>query len=167
MTERLFKQVYAVLGIGLFLEFLGHGVWGIKGLEKFIPLVTGSADSFGISIGNSTALDIVHVIGYVDVVLAAVFALIVIGFFTDYAEIATSKLAIGLLVWASVWGFATAASRPLAGGWGDIWDLVERGPNFMLPLGLVAVTVVARRTQLGYRRREEKTPPAHARPTPA
>jgi hypothetical protein len=166
MSDTLFKRIYAILGIGLVLEFFGHGIWGIKGSDKFVGLVTGSADSVGISMGSGTGLDIVHVVGYADVAIAAVFAFLIFSFFTSRADLAVSKPAIGLLVWASVWGLLTAASRVTAGGWGDVWDLVERGPNYMLPLALAAMTVVARRAQLGYRAREEKRA-VTAHPTPA
>jgi hypothetical protein len=165
MSDTLFRRVYAILGIGLVLEFFGHAVWAIKGEDKFVALVTGSADNIGIAMGSSTGLDLVHTVGYLDLALSVVFAAIIVSFFTSWARFATSELAIVLLSWASIWGFLTALSRMTANGWGDVWDVVERGPNFFLPLALVTMTLAARRQYVTHK--AEKTAGVRAHPTPA
>ena len=45
---------------------------------------------------------------------------------------------MGLFAWAAIWGFLTALSRFTAVLNGaQVWDVVERGPNYMAPAGLV------------------------------
>jgi uncharacterized membrane protein YuzA (DUF378 family) len=90
------------------------------------------------------ATTIVNVIGAVDVVLAGVFLALVVAAWRNNA-IAYSQLAMGLFGWAAVWGFLTALSRFTAVMNGaEIWDVVERGANFMLPAALVYLIYKAR-----------------------
>ena len=130
--------LYAILASGVALAFLGHGVLGAKGEEKFAALVTGSYDKvLGGSMSDSTATTWVNVIGWLDITLAVVFAGLVVAALAKKA-IAYSPLAIGLFAWAATWGFLTALSRFTAVLNGaEVWDVVERGPNYMLPAGLV------------------------------
>src|SRR5215213_603937 len=130
--------LYSVLGSGVALAFLGHGIVGAKGEEKFVALVTGTYDKLlGGSMSDSAATTFVNVIGWVDIALAVVFAGLVIAALTQKA-IAYSPLAIGLFAWALAWGFLTALSRFTAVLNGaQVWDVVERGPNYMAPAGLV------------------------------
>ena len=129
--------LYAILGSGVALAFFGHGVLGAKGSEKFVALVTGNYDTvLGGTMSTGTATSLVNVIGWFDIVLALVFAGLVIAAIYGKA-IAYSPLATGLFVWAASWGFLTALSRFTATLNGqDIWDFVERGPNYMLPAAL-------------------------------
>jgi hypothetical protein len=56
--------------------------------------------------------------------------------------LATSKLLLYIYAWGIFWGFTTAASRITAAGvfYPEVWDLVERAPNFTIPLvGLLVV----------------------------
>jgi hypothetical protein len=130
--------LYAILGSGVALAFLGHGILGAKGEEKFVALVTGNYDKLlGGSMSDSTATTWVNVIGWLDITLAIVFAGLVVAALTKKA-IAYSPVAIGLFAWAATWGFLTALSRftAILNG-AEVWDVVERGPNYMLPAGLV------------------------------
>jgi hypothetical protein len=130
--------LYAILGSGVALAFLGHGVLGAKGEEKFVALVTGSYDKLlGGSMSDGTATTWVNVIGWLDIALAVVFVGLVAAALSKKA-IAYSPVAIGLFAWAATWGFLTALSRFTAVLDGaEVWDVVERGPNYMLPAGIV------------------------------
>src|SRR5215216_3000403 len=140
--------LYAILGSGVALAFLGHGILGAKGEEKFVALVTGTYDKLlGGSISDSAATTIVNVIGWLDIALAVVFAGLVIAAITQKA-IAYSPVAIGLFAWAAAWGFLTALSRFTAVLNGaDVWDVVERGPNYMAPAALVYLIYRMRKTE--------------------
>ena len=130
--------LYAILGSGVALAFLGHGILGAKGSEKFVALVTGTYDKvLGGTMSTATANNIVNVIGGIDIALAVVFAGLVLAAVYGKA-IAYSPLALGLFAWAALWGLLTALSRFTATLNGqEVWDVVERGPNFMLPAALV------------------------------
>ena len=135
--SRTTNILYAIAGSGVALAFFGHGVLGAKGLDKFVALVTGNYDTMlGGTMSTATATSLVNVIGWLDIVLAVVFAGLVIAALYGKA-IAYSPLAIWLFAWAALWGFLTALSRFTATLNGkDIWDVVERGPNYMLPVAL-------------------------------
>src|SRR5215207_8836901 len=110
--------LYSILASGVALAFLGHGI-------------------LGATVSDGTATTWVNVIGWLDIALAVVFAGLVIAAITRKA-IAYSPLAIGLFAWAATWGFLTALSRFTAVLDGaETWDVVERGPNYLLPAGLV------------------------------
>ena len=130
--------LYSLIGTAVALGFLGHGVLGAKGNEKFVDLVTGSYDKvLGGSMSTDTATSIVNVIGWVDIGLAAAFVALVIGAIRRKAY-AFSPVAIGLFVWAATWGLLTALSRFTAVLNGaEVWDVVERGPNYLAPAALV------------------------------
>src|ERR687897_176675 len=136
--SRSITILYSILGSGVALAFLGHGILGAKGQASFVELVTGTYDKLlGGSMSESTATTWVNVIGWLDIVLAVVFAGLVIAAIAQKA-IAYSPFAIGLFAWAAAWGFLTALSRFTAVLDGaETWDVVERGPNYLLPAGLV------------------------------
>lgn len=144
------KTLYTLLGIGFVLEFLGHGILGLKGADTFTELVVGNYDKvLGATMSTDAATTVVNVIGVVDVVIAAIFLGLVVAARRDH-PVAYSPLAMGLLGWGIVWGFLTALSRFTAVMNGaEIWDVIERGPNFMLPAALLYVI---------YRAREEGVP---------
>jgi hypothetical protein len=59
---------------------------------------------------------------------------------TGRDSIAYSPVAMYLFGWAMVWGFLTALSRYTAGLEGiAVWDVVERGPNYLAPAALVYI----------------------------
>jgi hypothetical protein len=149
MRSRTTTVLYSILGSGVALAFLGHGILGAKGSDKFVALVTGSYDKvLGGTISTGTANNIVNVIGGIDIALAVVFAGLVIAAIYRKA-IAYSPLALGLFAWAALWGFITALSRFTATLNGhEVWDVVERGPNFMLPAALVYGIYKIRQTKV-------------------
>jgi len=138
MSKSTQKIVYAILAIGVGLAFLGHGILGIKGQETFVALVTANYDQvLGGTMSTDTATSWVNVIGIVDVVLAVAFFGLAFAAVREH-RVAYSRLALGLFGWAIVWGFLTALSRFTAVMNGaEVWDVVERGPNYLLPAALV------------------------------
>ena len=135
------KTLYGLLGSGVTLAFFGHGVLGAKGEEKFVGLVTGTYDKvLGGTMSTSTAQDYVNFIGWLDIGLAVAFIGLTVSALTGRDSIAYSPVAMYLFGWAMVWGFLTALSRYTAGLEGiAIWDVVERGPNYLAPAALVYI----------------------------
>lgn len=109
------KNIEWVLRVGIFGEFLGHGVFALQGKQQWIGWVqqfTG-ADA-------ATAAQLLTFIGLFDLVVAVVILL--------------KPMRVALL-WATFWGFWTALVRPLAGE--PLWDFVERWANWAAPLALL------------------------------
>jgi hypothetical protein len=171
MSRSMTKALYLIGGTGVALAFLGHGILGMKGEEKFIELVTGSYDKvLGGSMSTDAATTIVNTIGVIDVALSVAFLALVISAFRGDA-LAYSPLALGLFGWAALWGFLTALSRFTAVlDAAAIWDVVERGPNYMLPAALVYLAYKAREERTGTQERRTSILGAPGRggmPTPA
>ncbi len=109
------KLVQWVLRIGVAGEFIGHGFLAIGGKADWITWV-----SKLIGTSQETSTTLVHLIGYSDLVVAAVVLLFPIN---------------AVLLWAVLWGFWTALVRPLVGvGW---LDFIERFANWAAPLSLL------------------------------
>lgn len=105
-----------ILRLGVFGSFLGHGVFALGLKQSWVPLIT------VVGFSESTALALLPVIGTVDLVVA---------FLVLFWPIRV------VLIYAAVWGFATALVRPLAGD--PIWDFVERSANWAAPFALLAL----------------------------
>ena len=156
-TNNLHRNLAAVAGFGMSLTFLGHGMWAaIEKTPKFADLLSSSLQNvFGITISEATATNWVQYIGVVDLVLAIIFAAATIGLFTSsgwLARLATSRLIVGLYAWGAFWGFLTALSRVTAADawYPEIWDWVERGPNFTIPIiGLIMILQLRKSGQKG------------------
>lgn len=139
------RALYVLLGIGALGAFFGHGMWAIQAKESFVKLFTGSFDHvLGITVSTGTAEAWVRAIGWFDIAVSLVLAALIYGAYTQRGKLydyAYSTSAIVLLSWAAFWGFVTAAARMTAVGEfaPEIWDLVERAPNFMLPLAMIYV----------------------------
>jgi len=114
MKHENIKKVEWILRIAVFGTFLGHGVFALLGKQSWISYFT----SVGIS--ESAAIFLLPLIGALDV-LVALFALI--------------KPIRVVLIWATLWAFATALIRPISGE--PIWDFVERAANWAAPLALL------------------------------
>jgi len=139
------KMLYGLLGIGAIATFFGHGMWAVRGKDTFVTLFTGSVDNvLGITVSARTGETWVKAIGWFDVAVSVALAALVIGAIAERGtlyRLAYSPVAILLFGWAAVWGFATAFSRMTAPGefYPEVWDWVERAPNFMLPVALIYV----------------------------
>jgi hypothetical protein len=160
------RTLYGFLGAGVTLAFLGHGILGAKGKESFIELVTGSYDKvLGGTMSVSTAENWVNTIGWLDIGLAAAFLGLTVSALTGRDAIAYSPVAMYLFGWAMVWGFLTALSRYTAGLEGiAVWDVVERGPNYLAPAAMVYV--VHRRLHAGAPAKAEPTAAVPGPPVP-
>ena len=111
------KKIEWMLRIGLFGEFFGHGMFAWQLKARFLEMLTAMTGIVG-----QTAATLMKAIGVSDMLVA--FLAIV------------RPLRI-VLIFAVLWGFATAIARPVAGD--PIWDFVERWPNWTLPLALLSI----------------------------
>lgn len=136
------RTVYSLLSIGAIGAFFGHAMWAVDGKDSFVKLFTGSFDHvLGVTVSTGTATEWVKAIGWFDVAISVVLVVMLAGNVLAKGrlyEFAYSKLALTVYAWAALWGFVTAASRITAVGtlMPELWDLVERAPNFMLPAAL-------------------------------
>jgi hypothetical protein len=143
--------LYSILSFGVIATFVGHGAFAVSGKDSFIELLTGSLDHvFGATMSVDTADTVVRFIGGADIALASVMTLMLVGVLLGRGRLhrfAYSNVAIGVYTWAVVWGFVTAFARMTAVGqiYPEFWDLVERGPNWMLPAGLVYLIMTTRK----------------------
>ncbi len=113
-----------ILRIGIFGSFLGHGIFALGIKQSWIPYLT------TVGFSESTAATLLVLIGIVDITVA-LFALLL-------------PLRI-ILTWATIWAFATALIRPIAGD--PIWDFVERSANWAAPLALLAIHGFPKKTK--------------------
>src|SRR3989338_3861892 len=111
------NKIEWILKIGLFGEFLGHGVFAWQLKARFLEMLAAFT-----GITGSLAKNIMQLIGAVDIAVA-LFALF--------------KPIIIILIYAAVWGFMTALARPVAGD--PIWDFIERWANWAVPLALLYI----------------------------
>jgi hypothetical protein len=100
--------------IGVFGTFFGHGILAIGVNPKWIPLLT----SVGFTPQQSMFL--MPIIGIMDVFVAIITLLHPVR---------------QILIWACIWAFLTALSRPFSGE--PFLEFVERAANWCLPLVLV------------------------------
>jgi len=110
-----------ILRIGICGTFGGHGAFALSGNVAWIPFLT----YWGFP--DSTALALMHIIGALD--LAIAFSMLV-------------KPIRAVLLWATVWAFATALMRPITGG--EILDFFERSANWAAPLALLLLMGIPR-----------------------
>ncbi len=154
MSYRTFRRIYLILAGGAFLTFFGHGAWAaFENYEKFRELLSNSLNNV---LGMSTTIEdggisaAVRTIGWVDIAFSLGVVALAVGVFRGRGALmrfASSPVAIAIYTWAVLWGFVTAASRVTSAGafYPEVWDVVERGPNFLLPAGLLYLTYVLRR----------------------
>ena len=124
--KKLLKKVNPewVLRIGIFGEFLGHGVFALGTKASWIPYFT----SLGLT--ESFARTVLPLIGIMDIIVAFIILIKPLRF---------------VLVWATIWGFWTALLRPLAGE--PIWDFLERWTNWAAPLALLVLRGIPKKTK--------------------
>lgn len=103
-----------ILRLGIFLTFIGHGVFALGVKHEWIPFLT------TVGFSQSTAIEIMPFIGLLDIFVAWMALLYPIRI---------------IILWAFIWALATAIMRPVTSY--EIWDFVERGSNWALPLALI------------------------------
>ena len=109
-----------VLRIGIAVVFITHGVECLLQSPQFIDLIIGSGNNLlGIRASEATALQIMQVIGIVDILVAIV------------VLINPSK---PILLWALFWGLITALSRMTALGLGAYTEVLMRASHIFAPL---------------------------------
>ena len=148
--RRLFILYALAAGANIF-NFAGHGGWAVSGKVAFAKLITGSLEStLGIAMPVETALGLVRFIGWIDLTIAAVMVLALIGVWRGrgaLARLARSRTMVALFAWAVFWGLATAFSRVTADNFETIslLDFIERGGNYFgAAIGLY-LTLILRR----------------------
>lgn len=104
-----------VLRIAIAGTFIGHGAFALQGKQAWVPWV----QQF-IPVSNETAVQILFLIGLLDLCVAV---------------IVLFKPIRVVLLWAVIWGFWTGLLRPLVGE--PIWDFIERWANWGAPLALL------------------------------
>ena len=103
--------------ISVFLEFVGHGAFGIIGKSAWVSY-------FGVvGIPENWAWRLMPVIGSVDISVGIITLL-------------SPRRAV--LLYATLWGFWTALLRPLAGE--PVWETIERAGNYGVPLAFLLAT---------------------------
>ncbi len=108
-----------VLRLGIFGEFLGHGIFALQGKPAWIDWIEQLT-----GLDTATAATMLTIVGVADVLIA-----FLVLFFRCIPR--------AVLLWAAIWGFWTALVRPLVGE--PIWDFVERWANWAAPLALLLV----------------------------
>lgn len=108
------KPLELIARIGVFGTFLGHGIVAISVNPKWIPLLT----SVRFSVKQATF--IMPLIGIMDIIVAIITLL---------------NPVRGILIWATIWAFLTAMSRPISGE--HFIEFIERSANWCLPLILL------------------------------
>ncbi len=116
------KKIEWTLRIAMCGEFLGHGVFAYQAAPHFRLLVMGS-----LGVSEETAATVLPVIGTIDFTIAALVLI---------------KPIRAVLLWGAIWGLLTGLARPLSGR--EIWDFVERWPNWGIPLALLFVRGIPR-----------------------
>ena len=110
------KKLEWTLRIALCGEFLGHGWYAFQAVPGFQVFLAGAT---GLSLESAATL--LPIIGVIDFGIAAL------------ALIKPMRI---VLLYASIWGFLTALSRPVSGAT-DIFAFIERFPNCGVPLALL------------------------------
>jgi len=155
-TVKTTRWIYGLAAFGTVTTFFGHGMWAISGKDSFVKLMTGTFEKvFNTNMDVNTATNLVKFIGWADITIAVVLSLAAIGYLRKKASpalqnLATSRLVLALYAWAVFWGLVTALSRVTAAGevYPEVWDLVERGPNFALPaIGLILTHQAMRKSR--------------------
>ena len=115
-------QASRILQLGIALVFASHGVECLLGNPKFIDLLLGGSwNLLGLQMSQDTALQLMQLIGVVD--LAVALAVLI------------RPLRL-LLFWASFWGLLTALSRMFALGTGAYPEVLLRASHFLGPFSL-------------------------------
>lgn len=111
-----------LLRIGLAVVFATHGLECLMKNPEFIDLIIGSINNiFGIRWSEATAVQIMQVIGWVDIVVAIAVLL---------------KPHKYLLAWLLFWSALTAFSRMTALGTGAYTEVLMRASHILAPLAI-------------------------------
>lgn len=121
---KILKQLEWLLRVGVFLTFFGHGIFALFGKAGWLPYLK----YFGFT--TEVAFKLMFAIGIIDVIVAVSIL------FKPYKPI---------VIWAIIWALSTALIRPISGE--PIWDFIERGSNWIVPLCLYLLLKTKHRNQ--------------------
>lgn len=111
-----------ILRIGIAVVFITHGAECLLGSSQFVDLIIGSGNNLlGIRASETTALQIMKVIGIVDIIVAIVVLI---------------KPNKPILMWAIFWALITALSRMTALGIGAYTEVLMRASHVLGPLAV-------------------------------
>lgn len=111
------RELEMIARIGVFGTFFGHGIIAFNINPKWIPLLT------CVGFTEEQAITIMPFIGIMDIIVAFVSLIYPLR---------------AVLIWAAIWAFMTAVSRPFSGE--SILEFVERSANWCLPILLLYLT---------------------------
>ncbi len=109
------KNVYLLLRLAVFGEFLGHGIFAVQGKAQWVGWISKLSN-----LDAATASQLLLFVGLCDILVAF------------WILIKPNK---PVLLWAIFWGFYTALLRPIVGE--PVWDFVERWANWGAPLAVL------------------------------
>jgi hypothetical protein len=121
-TLPLEHQLHWILRLGVVGCFIGHGAYGFLTKEAWVPY-------FGVvGIDHTWAYRLMPWIGAMDVSLGLTMAVVPLRIVPLYL---------------TIWGFWTAALRPLSGD--SVWEFVERAGNYGVPLAFLVLAGIPSR----------------------
>lgn len=120
------NRLELVARIGVFGTFLGHGTAALKINPKWIPLLT------SVGFTSKEAVLMMPFIGIMDVVVAIIVLIHPVR---------------GMLIWAALWAFLAALSRPVSGE--PFVEFIERSANWCLPLVLLMMKYARKPNTIG------------------
>jgi hypothetical protein len=106
-TPPSITRIAWILRIGASMEFIGHGMLGVKGVAAWTSYFA------VVGIHREAALTLMPVVGFFDIAIG----LAILAFPMR-----------GVILYMAAWGLWTALLRPLAGE--SVWEAVERAGNF-------------------------------------
>ncbi len=115
-----------IMRLATALTFAAHGLKALLADPHFIDFLLVFCRRLGFAgVGEAQATTALHVIGTIDVLLAAhLFAL----------KLEFNRM---VLVWMAIWGAVTAFARITYGGWGNGHEVLIRSAHFTMPLALL------------------------------
>jgi hypothetical protein len=115
------RALHWSLRIGVALCFIGHGAFGIRVKEGWVPFF----QALGFS--DAIAHRFMPIVGTFDVTMGIT---------------ALLSPCRAVLLWMSVWATFTAFLRPLAGQ--GYWEVLERAGNYVVPMTFLALSGLGR-----------------------
>jgi len=115
------RALHWSLRIGVAMCFIGHGAFGIRVKEGWVPFF----QALGFS--DAIAHRLMPIVGSFDVTMGIT---------------ALLSPCRAVLLWMSVWATFTAFLRPLAGQ--GYWEVLERAGNYVVPMTFLALSGLGR-----------------------
>ena len=133
-------QIEWIFRIAVAMEFVGHGAFGLTTKAAWVPYFA------VVGLPESWAWRLMPAVGALDVTIGVLMLVVPIR---------------AVLLHMAIWGLMTASLRPLAGE--GIWELLERGYNYGVPLAFLLMVGVSAPLAGWFRRVEVQLTPARCR----